>query len=266
MPRATLIAVAVLLAGSPSFAQTAPGAAPLIRNDAVSATTAHDGDLMPSFGSLFRDLGRDFRRLPSRETAAVLGIAGALSLSVRHEDADLTRRAVGSERLDTMFEPGSAIGSGAVQVGAAFGTYVLGRTTGNLRLALIGGDLVRAQIVNTALTQTLKFAVNRERPDGGRYSFPSGHSSGTFATAAVLQRHLGWKVGAPAFAVAAYVAGSRLQENKHYMSDVIFGAGLGIVSGRTVTIGRGHTRFAMGPLAAPGGGGAGIGFTLVEPN
>ena len=57
------------------------------------------------------------------------------------------------------------------------------------------------------------------------------------------------------------IGGSRLQENRHYPSDVIFGAAIGLVAGRTVTIGRGEASFALVPLAAPGGGG--VGLTLV---
>ena len=45
------------------------------------------------------------------------------------------------------------------------------------------------------------------------------------------------------------------------LSDVAFGAAIGIVSGRTVTIGRGENRFALAPMAAPGGGG--VSFTWV---
>ena len=77
----------------------------------------------------------------------------------------------------------------------------------------------------------------------------------------MLQRHFGWKVGVPAYAFASYVAGSRLQENRHYASDVMVGAALGIVSGRAVTVGRGRATFAVSPFAAHGGGG--IGFSLV---
>jgi PAP2 superfamily len=214
-----------------------------------------------SFASLFRDLGSDFRQLPSRQSALVVGAAGVASFGVRGHDAELTRDANASESLDTMFEPGAAIGSGFAQYGAAFATWAIGRATHKPRVALLGADLIRAQIVSSALTQSVKFAIRRPRPDGGRYSFPSGHTAGTFATAAVLQRHYGWKVGAPAYGLAAYVAGSRLQENKHYMSDVIFGAAIGIVSGHAVTVGHGNGRFALAPLAAHGGGG--IGLTLV---
>jgi membrane-associated phospholipid phosphatase len=69
----------------------------------------------------------------------------------------------------------------------------------------------------------------------------------------VLQRHFGWRVGLPVYSAAAYVATSRLSENKHYASDVIFGAAVGIVAGRSVTVGRGANRFAVVPVALPGG-------------
>jgi membrane-associated phospholipid phosphatase len=185
-----------------------------------------------------------------------------MAFAVWDEDRDLTRRAAASHPLDEAFDGGAVVGSGIAQFGFAFGTYALGRAQHSPRVSRLGADLVRAQLVNTVLTQGIKFAVQRERPDGGRYSFPSGHTSGAFATATVLQRHLGWKVGVPAYAVAAYVAGNRLPENKHYMSDVLFGAAVGIVSGRTVTIGHGRARFALSPLTFPGGGG--VGLTLLD--
>lgn len=263
MPRIAITIVVVALTGASASAQSrpTPGPASVVSDTLGSAPGPPQLDRLPTFGSLFRDLGDDFRRLPSREAGVVLGVGGGLSLAVRHEDADVTRRAAASQALDTAFEPGAVLGGGFVQFGAAFATFALGRAQHSPRVSLLGADLVRAQIVDAALTQTLKFAVDRQRPDGGRYSFPSGHSSGSFATATVLQRHFGWKVGIPAYGLAAYIAGSRLQENKHYLSDVVFGAAVGIVSGRAVTVGRGKSRFAMTPFAAPGGGG--MGFTLI---
>jgi len=52
----------------------------------------------------------------------------------------------------------------------------------------------------------------------------------------VLQRHYGWKVGIPATVVAGYVATARVHDNRHYLSDVIFGAAMGIAAERTVTL------------------------------
>jgi membrane-associated phospholipid phosphatase len=71
----------------------------------------------------------------------------------------------------------------------------------------------------------------------------------------VLQRHYGWKVGVPAYAIASYIAASRLSNARHYLSDVLVGAAVGIIVGRTVTIGVGAERFAVSPMIVPGGGG-----------
>jgi membrane-associated phospholipid phosphatase len=110
------------------------------------------------------------------------------------------------------------------------------------------------------LTMIFKQAARRSRPEGTGYSFPSGHTTVTFASATVLQRHFGWKVGLPAYAVATYVAASRVEMKKHYLSDVAFGAALGIAAGRTVPIGHGQ-RLLISPMASPSGVGAS--FTLL---
>ena len=112
------------------------------------------------------------------------------------------------------------------------------------------------------VTGVIKQTAQRNRPDSSDMrSFPSGHTSVSFASATVLQRELGWKVGIPAYAVASYVGMARIEKQKHFLSDVAFGAAVGILAGRTVTVGSGDKRFALTPIAAPGGGG--VGFTLV---
>jgi len=122
--------------------------------------------------------------------------------------------------------------------------------------------VLRAQILSQAITGVVKKAAQRERPDGSdTRSFPSGHTSVSFASATVLHREFGWKVGIPAYAAATYVGTARIEKKKHFLSDVAFGAAIGILSGRTVTIGSGNKRFAVTPVAAPGG--AGVSFSLV---
>jgi membrane-associated phospholipid phosphatase len=80
-----------------------------------------------------------------------------------------------------------------------------------------------------------RIAVRRERPDRGHLSFPSGHASTTFATATVLARHVDWRVSVPTLLVATYVASSRVHQHQHYLSDVVFGAALGVTAGRSIT-------------------------------
>lgn len=77
-------------------------------------------------------------------------------------------------------------------------------------------------------TLILKYSIKERRPDGSNlHSFPSGHSSVTFATAGFLQRRYGWKFGGPAYALAAYTAWGRVYAKKHHWWDVVAGAAIG---------------------------------------
>jgi membrane-associated phospholipid phosphatase len=216
----------------------------------------------PFFSRLFKATLNDFQQVPTRDNVLVAAIGSVAATSVRPLDPKVTTTMSGSQGMGQVFSSGEFLGSAAVQMAAAVATGVVGKISGNRRVGAIGADLVRAQIVTQTLTAGIKLSVRRGRPDGTQFSFPSGHASTTFATATVLQRHLGWKGGVPAYALAGYVAASRVQVQRHYLSDVVLGATLGVVAGRSVTIGRGDARFALGPSVVPGG--AGVNFTLLH--
>jgi len=259
------VVAALLSTGTPALAQTEGAAAPVVEGTpAVESTAASPTPVAspsPAFSHLFKDIIRDFRRLPSRDTLTWLSIGATAAIVGHTEDTNVTRSLSGSRNLDETFEAGSWIGGTPFQLGAAFATYTLGRVTNSPRATGVGADLIQAQALAEAMTFGVKFSVGRTRPDGSERSFPSGHASVSFASATVLQRHFGWKVGIPAYAVASYVAASRIQTNRHYLSDVAFGAALGIVAGRTVTVGLGNARFAVAPTVTPGGGG--VAFTWI---
>lgn len=83
-----------------------------------------------------------------------------------------------------------------------------------------------------AVTAGVKHAIEEERPDGSDdKSFPSGHTSSSFAAAATLHKRHGWEVGLPAHAVAAFVGLARVKARKHYVHDVIVGAAIGEAAG-----------------------------------
>ena len=145
-------------------------------------------------------------------------------------------------------------GDGWFQGGAAVATYVVGKMRHQPRVTHTGSDLIRAQILNGLVTQALKITVDRERPTGSSRAFPSGHTSATFASAAVLQRHYGWKIGAPAYAVASFVGWSRVWDGQHWLSDVVFGAAVGLASGYTVTLGHRGPTWNVVPVRTSGGG------------
>lgn len=214
---------------------------------------------MPTVGSLFTGLKQDFRATATTDNAIIMVGAGAAASLIHPYDNRISDALASSSGASSFLSAGSVIGGMGVQFGGSWAVYGLGRAFKSERVAVVGADLVRAQMVAMVYTQGLKLSINRTRPDGDAWSFPSGHTSSSFATAAVLQRHFGWKAGMPAFAMATYVAASRVQERRHFASDVIFGAGIGLISGRAVTIGRGSHRFAVSPMGLPGG--AGISFT-----
>ena len=171
-------------------------------------------------GSLLGDIGRDYRAFfTTPSTYQLLGVGLGTSLALHPLDTPISTSRFNTElwenpRLDQTFEGGELLGGALFQVGGAFATYAVGKLAGKSGLAELGRDLVRAQILVQGVTQSIKYAVGRTRPDASSHtSFPSGHSSGSFATATVLQRHYGWKVGIPAYGVASYIAASRLSEN-----------------------------------------------------
>jgi membrane-associated phospholipid phosphatase len=228
----------------------------------AAAQVRSSAEEVPSVGSLFSGLPGDFVQLASLRTVVLLGSGGALAVAVSPRDAELTRRAAASGMLEEVLDGGEVLGNGALHAGGAFATYALGRLAHSPRFASAAARLVRAQLLNAGLTHALKFAVNRERPDSGRCSFPSGHSSASFATATILQREFGWKAGLVAYAAATYVATSRMSENSHYASDVIFGAAVGIASAYAVHFESGSGRVTVSPFASPGR--RGIAITIVS--
>jgi len=197
----------------------------------------------------------DFRHLPSRHTAYVLGGGGLLALAVHPFDDDVNVHLKGSSFAKSFFAPGKVIGQGATIVGASVAVYGIGRAFDHPALSHLGMDLLRSTIEDAAIVYAIKLSAHRDRPTGECCSFPSGHASVTMAAASVLWRHLGWKAALPTYTVATYVAASRLHENVHFLSDVIFGSAIGIAVGHTVTMHtlKGHQDWAITPAPVPGG-------------
>jgi len=203
----------------------------------------------------------DLKRLGSRSSLGILAVGGIAAAGAHRVDRQVTQSSfISTESFRDTFQPGATIGGTPFALGAAFATYELGRVFHKPCAARVGADLIQAQLLAEVLTMGLKEATNRTRPDGTARSFPSGHATVAFASATVLQRHFGWKVGIPAYAVASYVAASRVQMQRHYLSDVAFGAALGIVAGRTIPMGQSHA-LTVGPTTTEHGG-AGVALTF----
>ena len=96
-------------------------------------------------------------------------------------------------------------------------------------------QLVATYVVAQGTTFGLKRAFDKTRPNGGRHSFPSGHTTGAFAGASYLHYRYGWKYGLPAYAAAGLVAYSRVEGGFHRWEDVVAGAAIANISAYVLT-------------------------------
>jgi hypothetical protein len=204
--------------------------------------------------ALFSDLAADLKHLPSRRNFAILALGGGLAAAAHPVDQTFNARLRSNyDAVNTAFAPGKYLGGTPEQVALSLGTYAYGRIKQQPKVSHMGMDLLQAQLMAEILVEPLKLAARRERPDGSnRLSFPSGHSAVTFAAATVIERHLGWRRAALGYTIASYVAASRLHDNRHHLSDVIFGAALGTVAGRAVVHHKADD-WALVPVKVPGG-------------
>lgn len=125
-----------------------------------------------------------------------------------------------------------------------------GVIAGRSNLARVGARMMTAHILANSLKRVIKNNVKRTRPqvmideriyecrvaktEGGYdTSFPSGHTAGAMAVAAVVAHDLP-RVALPAWAIAALVSGIQVPRGKHYPIDVAAGAVLGLAAAGAV--------------------------------
>lgn len=94
--------------------------------------------------------------------------------------------------------------------------------------------ILKSELIMAAIVFPVKTFSKELRPDSSNYqSFPSGHTAEAFVAASVVHkeyRHLSPWYGVGAYAIATSVAAFRMLNNKHWQSDVIAGAGIGLLS------------------------------------
>jgi membrane-associated phospholipid phosphatase len=107
-------------------------------------------------------------------------------------------------------------------------------------------------------TYGLKETFPTWRPDrSDRKSFPSSHTSTSFAAAATIQNRHGWKAGLPAHAAAIFVGVARVKADKHRWYDAVAGAAIGSAAGFLITNKR-NPNVQVFPWGDTKGGGVGL--------
>jgi membrane-associated phospholipid phosphatase len=89
--------------------------------------------------------------------------------------------------------------------------------------------MAKASLYTLFVTGALKTAIKERRPGypEDRASFPSGHSSMSFAFASVVAARHGWFWGGMSYGAATYISVSRINDDWHYLHDVLVGMGIG---------------------------------------
>jgi membrane-associated phospholipid phosphatase len=158
-------------------------------------------------------------------------LALALLSPIERLDWEVARevQAARCPALEGVMREASALGRPAVVAGGLAAVLLLdlagggGWSTVRLALAALAGT--------NLVVETLKWAIGRQRPDGehkrSNSSFPSSHAANAFALAWVLGAR--WRRALPLFvALALLVAFSRMYLNRHFLSDVVAAALIGM--------------------------------------
>lgn len=158
-------------------------------------------------------------------------------------------------------------GNALTLAGINAAAFIIGGAANNEKLFETAKALLEANILTAFSTSVLKVSIGRERPDGSgtRFtsSFPSGHTSGSFALASTFDSMYGHKAGIPLYVFAGFVGLTRISDNKHFLSDVLFGAALGTAIGRGVAkIHKNEERDRLTVMPFTGGRSSGVMLTL----
>ena len=202
----------------------------------------------------------------------------AATYFISSEEEDLqgwaqTRRNDDTDMVSQYLRPA---GSGKYVLPALGALYVTGRIAGSSRArrtALLGLESV---VISGALTGALKYLTHKERPNPSivddvpwngpglshaHLAFPSGHATCSFALATIVAAEYGdYPMVRPlAYCAAALAALSRVNDNAHWVSDVILGSAIGHFTARTIAARHGRgAGSGFSVLPAPRAGGMGL--------
>lgn len=264
------LAVIVAASAAPALAQPTdtPFGPPVpdLRGDQFGGFDGFEGDGARTMSAFPRNLGRGFASVFTKDSLRPFLLGAVAAGAGSFADTRVQNGFAGQGQGFGQF--GAKAGGAKVMAPLTAGLFLVGRASHNTRFRAATYDVAQAAIVSNVYTTLLKSSVRRPRPDASdRLSFPSGHTSGAFAMAAVFDVHYGPKVGIPAYAAAAAIGLSRMERNRHHLSDVLAGATIGYLVGHSVAKSNGlpsrgrEARFDFTPATDANGTGVGAGFS-----
>lgn len=184
----------------------------------------------------FKDVPRHFaldvkETFWNKWTFAALVAGSGITVGLHSVDSEVKQSFSSKNRLGKAKDVFNTIGSPYVLGSGVLLSFGISRLVDSPKYKTTAETMLEAYVLAEVLTLGLKIAVRRTRPNGGSYSFPSGHASGAFAIATVLESLHGPKYGIPAYAISTMIGLSRLDDNKHFLTDVVSGLLLGTLVG-----------------------------------
>ena len=214
----------------------------------------------PGLKEFPRELLSNFRALVSTQNLAPLAVGAAATAVAKIPNARVENFFAAKPKY-LFHEPGDYMGSGWVSGPAIAGLLLMGQKSDDARFRSFTYSLAQGYVINQSIVMGLKATVGSQRPNGeNSLSFPSGHTAGAFTWAATVSHYYGLKAGIPAYLAATYVSFSRLDDRAHRLTDVVAGAAIGYIVGKTVSRrANPDRRFDWNVMVPPGGG---VGLSL----
>lgn len=197
-----------------------------------------------TFGDDFQSYGpqlcEDSRGIVNWHNGLMLGAAAGAAIAMRHDLDDDVREwtAQHPERWGDGSEILGRFGEAPYQVPAILAVYGYSLYQDDPELHSLTTSLISAYTIMGLSTVAIKGITDTERPtnawNDGHYGFPSFHAASSFTVAAVLDEYYGPRAGVPLYVLAGLIGWTRIDERDHDLSDVVFGAALGYVVGKSV--------------------------------
>jgi membrane-associated phospholipid phosphatase len=260
--RCLLLLAACCLASAqtpPTEPQPAPPA-----DSVVSQATADRRD--PGLKEFPKELLLNFRALISTDNLVPLAVGAAATGFAKIPNTRVEGFFANKQKY-LFHEPGDYMGAPWVAAPTMFGLLLIGQHSDDARFRSFTYSLAQGYVINQSIVMGLKKVVGSQRPNGqNSLSFPSGHTAGAFTWATTVSHYYGLKAGIPAYLAATYVGFARMDDRAHRLTDVVAGAAIGYIVGKTISRRADPDRRFYWNVMVPPGGGVGLSLQFLPPH
>lgn len=187
----------------------------------------------PIENTYYHDVGNDLLS-PFTTPAKWILIGGTVTTAMMY----ITRKDISYRKRETYRQAkpvgnlgfiGNYIGYGFLNAVYSGYFYWQGKKNNDPKSLQAAEHMMRATTYTLGLTLALKYSIKEKRPGypDDPHSFPSGHSSASFAFASVVAAQQGWVWGGVAHGLASFIAISRNNDDFHYLHDITAGITIG---------------------------------------